>query len=382
MLHLMKYSLLTKVKNISAIFWPLIFPLLLATMMYFAVGAMEESDFETIPVALVAETDLSKGERGVQTEEVFQAFLSSVETDSELIHVEEMTEEQALKALENREVKGIFYSGSEPSLTVGSNGLAETILQMLLESYSEGKQTMEDIARLHPQGMEAAVRQMAQSASAVEQVSLGGRTTNGSAQAFYAVIGMACLYGCFLGFGSAMEIQANLTALAARRCAGPVHRMKMVFSEIIVCFGLHFANTLILLTYMKYILRLEFAGSYAEMVPVLLVGSMIGVTMGIFITSIGKTKEGVKIGIMLAFSMTFSFLAGMMNVETKNLIDRHAPFINRINPAALISDALYCLNVYDAPKRYAQDLAILSVLCVLLAAGTFLIIRRKRYGSI
>ena len=133
---------------------------------------------------------------------------------------------------------------------------------------------------------------------------------------------------------------------------------------------------------MKYILRLEFAGSCAEMVPVLLVGSMIGVTMGIFITSIGKTKEGVKIGIMLAFSMTFSFLAGMMNVETKNLIDRHAPFINRINPAALISDALYCLNVYDAPKRYAQDLAILSVLCVLLAAGTFLIVRRKRYGSI
>ena len=60
MLHLMKYSLLTKVKNISAIFWPLIFPLLLATMMYFAVGTMEESDFETIPVALVAETDLSK----------------------------------------------------------------------------------------------------------------------------------------------------------------------------------------------------------------------------------------------------------------------------------------------------------------------------------
>ena len=273
MLHLMKYSLLTKVKNISAIFWPLIFPLLLATMMYFAVGTMEESDFETIPVALVAETDLSKGERGVQTEEVFQAFLSSVETDSELIHVEEMTGEQALKALENREVKGIFYSGSGPSLTVGSNGLAETILQMLLESYSEGKQTMEDIARPHPQGMEAAVRQMAQSASAVEQVSLGGRTTNGSAQAFYAVIGMACLYGCFLGFGSAMEIQANLTALAARRCAGPVHRMKMVFSEIIVCFGLHFANTLILLTYMKYILRLEFAGSCAEMVPVLLVGS-------------------------------------------------------------------------------------------------------------
>ena len=382
MLHLMKYSLLTKVKNISAIFWPLVFPLVLTTMMYFAVGTTEEADFETIPVALAAEMELGGGEQDVQERDIFREFLSFMETDTELIHVEEMTGEQAMTALENREIKGIFYGGSEPSLTVGSNGLAETILQMLLESYSEGKQTIEDIARIHPEGMEAAVRQMARSAGAVEQVSLGGRTTNGTVQAFYAVIGMACLYGCFLGFGSAMETQANLTALAARRCAGPVHRLKMVFSEIIVCFGLHFANTLILLAYMKYILRLEFAGPYAEMVPVLLVGSMIGVTMGIFITSIGKTKEGVKIGIMLAFSMTFSFLAGMMNVETKNLIDRHAPFINRINPAALISDALYCLNLYDAPKRYTQDIAILSALCVLLAAGTFLIVRRKRYGSI
>ena len=382
MLHLMKYSLLTKVKNISAIFWPLVFPLVLTTMMYFAVGTTEEADFETIPVALAAEMELGGGGQDVQERDIFREFLSFMETDTELIHVEEMTGEQAMTALENREIKGIFYGGSEPSLTVGSNGLAETILQMLLESYSEGKQTIEDIARIHPEGMEAAVRQMARSAGAVEQVSLGRRTTNGTVQAFYAVIGMACLYGCFLGFGSAMETQANLTALAARRCAGPVHRLKMVFSEIIVCFGLHFANTLILLAYMKYILRLEFAGPYAEMVPVLLVGSMIGVTMGIFITSIGKTKEGVKIGIMLAFSMTFSFLAGMMNVETKNLIDRHAPFINRINPAALISDALYCLNVYDAPKRYAQDIAILSALCVLLAAGTFLIVRRERYGSI
>ena len=373
---------MTKVKNISAIFWPLVFPLVLTTMMYFAVGTTEEADFETIPVALAAEMELGGGGQDVQERDIFREFLSFMETDTELIHVEEMTGEQAMTALENREIKGIFYGGSEPSLTVGSNGLAETILQMLLESYSEGKQTIEDIARIHPEGMEAAVRQMARSAGAVEQVSLGRRTTNGTVQAFYAVIGMACLYGCFLGFGSAMETQANLTALAARRCAGPVHRLKMVFSEIIVCFGLHFANTLILLAYMKYILRLEFAGPYAEMVPVLLVGSMIGVTMGIFITSIGKTKEGVKIGIMLAFSMTFSFLAGMMNVETKNLIDRHAPFINRINPAALISDALYCLNVYDAPKRYAQDIAILSALCVLLAAGTFLIVRRKRYGSI
>ena len=381
MLHLMKYSFLTKVKNINVVFWPLIFPLALTTLMYFAIGKVEESDFETVPVAVVSETSDSGREENNE-DEIFRTFLTSMETGPELIRAAEMTEEEALEALENRKIKGVFYSGEKPSLTVGSNGLAESILQMILESYTEGKQTLEDIAQTHPVGMDAAIRQMGEYAATVEQVTLGGRTTNGNAQLFYALIGMACLYGCFLGYGTTLEMQANLTALAARRCAGPVHRLNVVFSETVVCFGLHFANMLILLAYMKYILRLEFAGSYAEMLPVLFVGSMIGVTMGMFITSVGKMNEGVKTGIMLAFSMTCSFLAGLMYGEMKNVVDRYAPFVNRVNPAALISDALYCLNVYDAPARYAQDIAILSVLCVLLAAGTFLVIRRERYDSI
>ena len=92
--------------------------------------------------------------------------------------------------------------------------------------------------------------------------------------------------------------------------------------------------------------------------------------------------EGVKIGIMIGVSMTLSFLAGLMNADIKNVVDRNAPLLNRLNPAALISDALYCLNVYDAPERYIQDLVILSVMCVLLLAGTFVIIRRERYDSI
>ena len=81
--------------------------------------------------------------------------------------------------------------------------------------------------------------------------------------------------------------------------------------------------------------------------------------------------EGVKIGIMISVSLALSFLAGLMNADVKNVIDRNVPLLNRINPAALISDVLYCLNVYDAPARYMQDIVILSVMCVLLLTGHF-----------
>lgn len=374
MLHLMKYSFLTKIKNASVVFWPLVFPIILATLMYFAIGQMDEADFETVPVAVV--------EKEGSRDEPFTEFLHSVEDSTGVIRVEEMTEGEALEALEKQDAAGIYYIGESPSLTVGGSGLPESILQMLLEGYFEGKQTMEDLSAAFPEGEAAAAGKMREYTAAVEQVSLGGETTNGNAQFFYALIGMACLYGCFLGYGSAMDMQANLTALAARRCAGPIPRLKLILSEAAVCFGLHFLNMLLLLAYMKYILKQDFAGDYAGMLPILAVGSITGVVMGMFITSIGKMKEGVKIGMMLAVSMTCSFLAGMMNAEMKYVVDQYAPFINRLNPAALISDALYCLNVYDAPARYAQDIAVLCVICAVLAAGTFLIVRRERYVSI
>ena len=375
MWNLIKYSFLAKIRDFSLVFWPFVFPLVLTTAMYFSIGQMKESDFETIPVAIVTQ---STGE-----EDVFQEYLETMGDDKEaLINVRPMAEEEAVTALENGDIEGIFYSREEPSLTVGGSGLAQSILQMILESYTEGKQTLEDVSKIHPDRMEAAIRQMSDYGSVTEEVSLGGRTTNTTAQFFYAMIGMACLYGCFIGYQSAMDLQANLSALAARRCVSPVHRMRWILSETAVSFGIHFVNMLVLLAYMKYILRLEFAGSYAEMIPVVIIGSMIGVTMGMFITSIGKMGESVKIGIMISVSLALSFLAGLMNADIKNVIDRNVPLINRINPAALISDALYCLNVYDAPERYMQDMVILFVMCVLLLTGTFLIVRRERYGSI
>ena len=374
MREMIKYSFLAKIRDFSLVFWPLIFPFALATAMYFSIGQMEEADFETVRAAVVTEQE---GE-----EDVFSDYLSELEKDdSSLISIRQMSEAQAAGALADGEIEGIYYSGDTPSLTVDSSGLPQSILQMILESYLEGKQTLEDVARLHPEGVGAAVRQMADYSSATEEVSLGGRTTNTTAQFFYALIGMACLYGCFIGL-SVMELQANLSALAARRCVSPVHRMQWILSETAVSFGIHFVNMLLLLAYMKYILRLEFTGTYAGMLPVICIGSLIGVTMGMFITSIGKMGEGVKIGIMIGVSMTLSFLAGLMNADIKNVVDRNAPLLNRLNPAALISDALYCLNVYDAPERYIQDLVILSVMCVLLLAGTFVIIRRERYDSI
>lgn len=374
MLHLIKYDIIVKIKNFNTIFWPLFFPLILATLFYFAFGQMDEADFEAVPAAVVA---------GEESDTVFMEFLKGLsDSDEPLIQLNEMSQAEAAEALESHKISGIFTVNETPSLTVSRNGLEESILQSLLESYENSKKTLETVALTHPEGMEAAIGQMSEYSDLVQQVSLGGKTTDGNAQFFYALIAMACLYGAFIGFGSAITLQANLTALAARRCVTPTHKLKLIISEMLSSFLLHFFNLLVLLIYLRYILRLDFEGQIPDMLLISMIGGMIGVAMGIFIGSIGRMGEGIKIGILLAVSMTCSFLAGLMNNTMKNIVEQHIPVINRINPAALISDAFYCINVYNDTARYTRNLIALSIMCVILIFASFCLVRRERYDSI
>lgn len=374
MLHLIKYNLLVKVKNFATTFWPLIFPLLLGTMFYFAFGNIDDADFETVQVGIVKEEE---------PDTLFLMFLDQVENNgNHLIAAQELSGTAALAKLENEEISGIYYVGKAPSLTVAANGIPQSILQSVLTSYETGKSTIRQIVRTHPSGLWKGIQKMLNQQEPITQVSLGGHTINGTVQFFYALIAMTCLYGCFIGFGSAITLQANITALAARRCVTPTHKLKLILSEQIASFLLGYFDVIVLLVYLRYILKLDFQGKIGPMLLISFFGSLIGVSIGIFVGSLGKMKEGVKIGIILGISMICSFLSGLMNNTMKDIVEKNAPFINRINPAALISDAFYCINVYDDLGRYYRNLITLAVMSVVLVTASFLLIRRENYDSI
>ena len=374
MLHLIKYNLLVKVKNFATTFWPLIFPLLLGTMFYFAFGNIDDADFETVQVGIVKEEE---------PDTLFLMFLDQVENNgNHLIAAQELSGTAALAKLENEEISGIYYVGKAPSLTVAANGIPQSILQSVLTSYETGKSTIRQIVRTHPSGLWKGIQKMLNQQEPITQVSLGGHTINGTVQFFYALIAMTCLYGCFIGFGSAITLQANITALAARRCVTPTHKLKLILSEQIASFLLGYFDVIVLLVYLRYILKLDFQGKIGPMLLISFFGSLIGVSIGIFVGSLGKMKEGVKIGIILGISMICSFLSGLMNNTMKDIVEKNAPFINRINPAALISDAFYCINVYDDLERYYRNLITLAVMSVVLVTASFLLIRRESYDSI
>ena len=354
MLHLIKYNLLVKLRNFNTTFWPLVFPLILGTFFFFAFGNLNDADFETVQVAMVQETSPNP---------LFSFYIEQVKkSNSDLLNIQEMDESAALTALKSKKISGIYYNEMTPSLTVNAHGIPESILQSVLESYNNNLHTIQNILKKHPSGILEGLSQMADTRDLVQELSLGGKTIDGNSQFFYALIAMACLYGCFIGFGAAITLQANLTALAARRCVTPTHKLKLILSEQITSFLLGYTDVIILLIYLRIILKLDFQGQIGKMLIISLFGSLIGVSVGLFVGSLGKLSEGIKVAVILAISMVCSFLAGLINSNMKDLVEKHVPIINRINPAALISDAFYCINVYNDTARYYRNLVTLAVM--------------------
>lgn len=373
--HLIKYSFLHSVRQKDSMFWGLLFPIILSLLFFMSFMGGGKKAMETEPIKVAVSL-----EKESQSNQAFETFLESINGD--VVEIGYMTETEGKKELLAGHVKGIYTAGKERRLYVSGNGMEESILEAVLEGYNQNEALLMDVAQTHPEKMEQVIAGFDEYKQMTREISLGQKTMDGNIQFFFALIAMACMYGCFLGLQKGVDIQANLSTLGARRSVTPTHRLKVILADMTVSFGIHFSNLVVLLLFLKYVLKLEFQGNMGGMLLVCMLGSLIGVSMGIMVGSMGKRSMGMKVGILLGISMVCSFLSGLMANTMKDIIERNIPILNRINPAALISDAFYCLTVYSDAGRYYRDLAILGGMSVLFVFISFQMVRRERYDSI
>lgn len=365
-----RFNLRQMVRSRVEMFWGCLFPILLSLLFYISFGVDSDAleQMEQIPVGLVSRGNL-----------VFEEFLESFQGEG--LELVLMKEEQALEALENGEVEGIFYSSEVPTLTVAGKDLPESILEEFLQGYLEGSRLVEQLGKRGPEEILSAVRMLTEPKSLMVSADPGGNTMDNSLSYFFALIGMACLFGSYMGTTAASNLRADQSALAARRSIVPVPRFVMVLSEMMAAFTLQFANCLLLLLFLRFILGISLGERWFFYLPVCALGCIAGVSFGIFVGTL-KWGEGIKAGILTAVSLSCSFLAGLMFGNMKDVVERHAPVLNRFNPAALISDALYSVSVYENPGRYTRSLVLLAGISILLFLGACRRMRRMRYDSI
>lgn len=368
-------------RNKFNLFWILLFPIILGTFFYVAFSNLGESEnMSAIPTAIV----LSDDEYGNALKETIAVISKS---DNPFLKAKICTEAKAKKLLKDNDVSGIIYSGEKISLTVSANTSKDTIKQSIIEAFVEEynlRYTMiSDIARNHPDKLSDVIKELEVNRTFNKEVLLQKNpNVDTYTQYYYNQIAMACLYAAMAGILVAVENQANLSSLAARKSVSSRKKYQFIMGELFASIIFEFIMNFIGFLYLSYVLKVGVNTQLPYALLTLFVGVTLGISLGFFIGTIGKGGRESKSGIMFAVTMPLCFLSGLMVGNMRIIIDMKAPIVNKLNPAALISDSFYCLSIFEGHKRYAQNMITLVILSVIFITLGIIKTRRSRYASI
>lgn len=364
----------------ALVFWTLLFPLILATLFHFAFSnILSDHNFKAVPVAVIENEDYQKNES-------FKETMKAVSGGEDSIFKLSLTSDtgKAKEWLADGTVSGIVaMTGDKPELTVTESGINQTIIKNVLDQYIRIYHTVADIAQSNPQ---AFAQGFMDEVGSIKDYTAAGSLTDKSLNtlliSYYALLAMACFYGAFLGLQDMVDIQANLSDKAARLAVAPTHKLKLLAINFCATLTIHFIEILILIAYMVFMLNVEMGNHIPEILLISLIGSVCGITFGTMIGVLVKGSEGLKTGILVAFTMLMSFLAGMMSPDIKYSIRLSVPWAEAVNPVSQITDAFYSLYYYDGGSKFYTCIAILCIFALIFSTVTYFIIRRQQYASL
>lgn len=377
--NIYKASILNNIRQKEVIRWIILFPLLLATLFFFAFSSIDENELiDIIPIGVITDnsyeediyfkefiTSLSEGE-----DKVFKATFYKAEAD-------------AIEDLKNKEISSyINYENNGPTLITIENGLNQSITKSILDNYLQTTSNYTNILMTNPA---TNIDNLSTNSSYTSEISLNGKSQSFMVHYFYALIGMMCLFGSILGAENVNYIQANLSPLGARQSVSPVKKYKLVLFNLLGSLTIHVFTLIILLIYIILILNIDFGSNILLILLACLIGSILGISFGAFVSSATKLKSSVKTGILTGLTMTFTFLSGMMGGQTNNiqyLVATKFPILSWLNPVTRISDSFYSLYFYDDLSKYSINMGIVIIMSIVLIIGTSFFIRRQRYDSI
>lgn len=375
--HIFVYRLRCLLRDRQNIFWTMLFPLVLATLFNLAFSNISSGElFHPIDLAVVDNDSWQKNES-------FRLTMDEVSTgDDRLFNLTVVSMEEADKLLRENAISGYIIPEVQMKLVVSKSGMYQSIIQSFLDNYIQTASAVETILAKDHSKLQSVLDSLSDRQQYVREVSGSSNIPNTVVNYFYTLIAMACFYGGFFGSREISDIQANISAIAARVNVAPVHKMKAFLSSSCASFLVQFTEMLILLAYLIFILKVDFGSKTGYVLLTTFIGSIAGISFGAFVSALVKKAEGVKIAILIGMSMTCSFLAGMMYQDMKYIIAQKAPILSWLNPLNLLTDAFYCLYYYDTTSRYTRNIIILLGFIAVFCTSTYFIIRRRKYASL
>ncbi|MCD4712808.1 MAG: ABC transporter permease [Clostridiales bacterium] len=372
--HIFIYRLKVLMKNKTMLFWTLVFPIALAAFFKLSFGGLvEQGTFRAIDVVVVEQAK----------QEGFMDVMESLSTGDEPLFDMTITElETAKSMLEDETVAAIITVDETIGMTVNQSGFGQSIVKSFLDQYNNTADAVSTILTSNPSAYESIANDLRSRVTYTVEEPITDAKMDITLNYFYALIAMASLYGSFFGMEEVSNIQANLSVHAARVNVAPVHKLKTFLYSTSASFLIQYSEMLVFLAYLRYILNVDFGDRFGLILVTTFVGSLVGLSLGAFVSALLKSNEDVKTGILIGTTMTGSFLAGMMFGDMKYIVQTKFPIVAILNPVNLLSDAYYALYFYDDYVRYSQNIMILLIFSFVFCAATYMIIRRRKYASL
>ena len=360
MFNVFKGALLALVREKSVFIWSLAFPLILSTMFVFMFANLDEAgQFEPIPTAVVADENYDAA----------PGFSEMIDTlaepgaDQMLDVARVATEQEARDLMSGNDAAGAGYfnisgDGAAGYFTVDADGMPtvhvkagvtpdsldsayQSILKTIGDGYVRNAALIEDVAAENPAALAdmAAVEKLLDAGDLTEKIDVTQNPPKESVRYFFALLGMAALFGGQIGMIAICRTQPNLSALGARRAVGALSRAK----------------------------------------------TLTATAFGTLLGSLPKIDESVKGGMLsgiVCFASLFAGLYGSPTMKLADTVNAAVPAAQLVNPAVQISQAFYSIMYYDTYQRTIEHILILLAMAAVLFAASALFIRRQRYASL
>ena len=383
-----KYSFKVLIRNKGLIFWTFAFPILLGLFFYLAFSDIENKEnFSQIDIAVIENKEFQNNE--FYKEAIKE--LSDKNNNSRIFNTKYVSKKEAEEKLKNKKISGYLeFTNDNINITVNSSGVNETIIKYVATELKSNKKIMNDLVRREVVKSQGVINYEEIYNNAIKILNednvklnnISNKNLSYTMIEYYTLIAMACLYGSMLSMYITNFKLANMNSVGKRTSVSPVSKTKLLLSSLLSSYLVELIGLTLLFIFTIFVIKVDYGNNLPLVIMLSLVGSLSGITLGVFVSSKFKVSEGSKIGILISFIMLGSFLSGMMGITMKYVIDKNIPLINKVNPVNMITDGLYSLYYYNTLDRYyfnVISLVIFSIIMIILSINS---IRRQKYDSI
>ena len=385
----LKYSLKILLRNKALIFWTFAFSIILGLFFNLAFQNIEKKEqLQVIDIAIINSNDYNNNKI------VKESLNELTKGKNKLFNIKLTDEKTSKDLLKNNKIIGyLTFKEDQVNITVKNSGVEETILKQVLEQIQTNskiinKKVEKEISEQLATNKKINYEQIYQNALSlinkndIKINNISNKNLSYTMIEYYTLIAMACLYGALISMFIINYQLPNMNSTGKRISASPINKTKQLISSLLSAYIVQIIGLLLLFLFTIFILKVDYGKNLLYVIITSLCGALSGLSLGVATSTLFKTNENAKTGIIIAITMLFCFLSGMMGITMKYIIDKTIPLLNMINPANMITDALYSLYYYNTFDRFYKDILSLLIFSFIMILISIKGLRRQKYDNI